>query len=241
MLRLRTVVIASGIASIPILYVRSRVLSLEHAYPPLPSETTTTSELRTPTAPGTRTAYTDVYGTRVPLSALRGSSASDSKYREAPLEEVWAKAFLQSRLMKLEASIVGYGTPGDLGEQGFKPEQKLVAGMMNVLHVPTRGQPLLIRWDVPLHIIGFFERLAGWGYPWRMMEGGRHEWSVGQVGRLPGEKEDMVEVRFAAAHDYRIVEGETGEGKIIPAWVVRAHRAYARLLLDVAVKEIYAH
>lgn len=225
--RLRTLVIASGIASLPILYVRSRVLSLEQAYP------SSTSELRTPTVSGTRTAYADVYGTRVPLNYLRRSTSLDIS-----LEELWSKAFLRSRLMKLEAKLVGLGSPGDLGEQGFKPGQSLMAGMMNVLRTPAKGVPLLIRWDVHPHVVSLFERLASWGYPWRLMKGGRHEWSVGQAGRLPGENEDFVEVRFAAAHDYRIVEGETWEGKIIPRWVVRAHRAYARLLLDEAAREI---
>lgn len=70
------------------------------------------------------------------------------------------------------------------------------------------------------------------------MEGGRHEWSVGPVSRLPEETEDMVEVRFAAAHDFKVVDGEKGEGKMLPNWVGRVHRAYARLLLDEAAKEI---
>ncbi|KIP09281.1 hypothetical protein PHLGIDRAFT_48797, partial [Phlebiopsis gigantea 11061_1 CR5-6] len=216
------------------LYVRSRVLSLERAYPPLPSETTSTPELRTPTAPGTRTAYVDAYGARVPLSALRRSA--DRKDAQIPLEELWPKAFLRTDTMKLEAKIVGKGSQGDLGEQGFYPGQPLVGGALQTRRPPARGSPLLVSWDNPPYVVRFFERLAAWGYPWRMMEGGRHEWSIGQVGRLPGESEDMVEVRFSAAHDYKIIEGEAGEGKIIPQWVLRGHRAYARLLLDEAVR-----
>ena len=55
---------------------------------------------------------------------------------------------------------------------------------------------------------------------------------------FPGEAEDMVEVRYATTHDYRIVSGEKGPGKIIPQWVVRGHRAYARYLLDEAARGI---
>ena len=234
MAKFRSLVVASGVIALPALYIRSRVLSLERAYPPLPSETTSTSELRTPTAPGTRTAYVDAYGARVPLSTLRRSA--DRKDAQIPLEELWPKAFLRSETMKLESKIVGKGKRGDLGEQGFYSGQSLLNGALQVQRTPARDTALLVSWSMPSDVVQFFERLASWGYPWRMMEGGRHEWSIGPVGRLPGESEDMVEVRFSAAHDYKIVEGEAGEGKIIPQWVLRGHRVYARLLLDEAVQ-----
>lgn len=238
MLRLRTLAIASGAVSFPILYLRSRVLHLEQAYPPLPVETTSTPELRTSKTPGVRTAYVDVYGARVPAAALRRSCGAEE---HLPLEELWPKVFLRSRLMKLEAKLAGGGSTGDLGEHGFHPRQKLLAGIMRVVRTPAKGTPLLVDWEMPVHLARFFERLAAWGYPWRLMEGGRHEWSVGHASTLPGESEEMVEVRFSAAHDYRVVEGEKGEGKVIPQWVVRAHRAYSRALLDQAVEEVKHH
>ncbi|CAG8893843.1 unnamed protein product [Penicillium nalgiovense] len=50
----------------------------------------------------------------------------------------------------------------------------------------------------------------------------------------------FVEVRFASAHDYEVVdaEGELEKQKIIPAWVLRLHRGYARFILDSAVREL---
>ncbi|GJE86985.1 hypothetical protein PsYK624_030680 [Phanerochaete sordida] len=234
--RLRTLVIGTGLAAIPALYIRSRVLSLERDYPSLSPESTSTVELRTPRAPGLRTAYTDVYATRIPLAALRRSlQVGDER---APLEELWPRAFFQTRTMRLEAKIAGLGAEGDLGAQGFTVGQRLVAGVMRVLRAPGPGTPLIVEWEMPPHVVRFFETIAAWGYPWRMMKGGRHEWSVGPMTTLSGEGEDMVEVRFAAAHDYRVVEGEKEPGKIIPQWVMRAHRAYARYLLDEAAKEI---
>lgn len=237
-LRLRTLLFATALAAPPTLYVRSKLLYLEKAYPPLRPEQSSTPDLRTPRVPGIRTAYTDVYGVRVPVNALRQTDATADGPSQLPLEELWAKAFLRSKVMKLEAFVAGFGSYGDLGEQGFKPGQRVVANLMHVLRPPSKGTPLLIEWSVPPESTRFFEKLASWGYPWRLMEGGRHEWSVGPVSRLPGETEDMVEVRFAAAHDFKVVEGEEGEGKMLPKWVGRAHRGYARLLLDEAAKEI---
>jgi hypothetical protein len=46
-----------------------------------------------------------------------------------------------------------------------------------------------------------------------------------------------VDVRFAGAHDYEIVEEEGVKQKIIPGWVMRLHAGYARLILDLGVRE----
>lgn len=137
--------------------------------------------------------------------------------------------------MKWEGMAVKFGSlsPDDTGEHGFKPGQSLLGGAMQVIRAPSPGVPLMVDWHMPTHITAFFERIASWGYPWRMMDGGRHEWVVKDAG-------ETVEVCFAAAHDYKVVAEEGSEGKVIPHWVQRLHRAYARFLLDQAVKQIRA-
>jgi hypothetical protein len=84
----------------------------------------------------------------------------------------------------------------------------------------------------------FFEKIARWGYPWRLMSGVRHEMSVSEPFQRNAGM--FVEVRFASAHDYEVVdaEGEREKQKIIPAWVLRLHRGYARFILDSAVREL---
>jgi len=236
--RLRTLVIGTGLAALPAIYIRSRILALERDYPPLQPESTTTPELRTPKTPDLRTPYVDVYTTRLPLGALCRSRRPNATGR-TPLEETWPRAFFQSPTVRLEAKLAGFGIEGDLGEQGFSQGQRLLANVMHVLRAPTaKHVPLLVEWENPPQIIRFFEKIAAWGYPWRLMEGGRHEWSIGELSQFPGEDELMVEVRLATAHDYKIVEGEKEPGKTVPQWVLRAHRAYARFLLDEAAKEI---
>ncbi|EKM55655.1 uncharacterized protein PHACADRAFT_256436, partial [Phanerochaete carnosa HHB-10118-sp] len=222
----------------PALYIRSRILALERDYPLLPPEDTSTPELRTPKTPDLRTAYVDVYATRVPLGAMCRLRRPDAIGR-TPLEEMWPRAFFLSPTMKLEAKLIGFGDEGDLGEQGFNQGQRLLANVMHVVRAPTaKYVPLLVEWENPPHVVRFFEKLAAWGYPWRLMEGGRHEWSIGPLSQYPGEDETMVEVRFAVAHDYKIIKGEKEPGKVVPQWVLRAHRAYARYLLDEAAREI---
>lgn len=84
----------------------------------------------------------------------------------------------------------------------------------------------------------FFEKIASYGYPWRLMSGGRHEINVSKPFKT--EEGQVVEVRFASAHDYEIVpeEGELEKQKTIPAWGKRLHRGFARLVLDSAVREL---
>lgn len=236
MLRLRTLILAAALAAPPALYIRSKLLSLIEAYPPLPVEQASTPGLRSPRAPGARRADTDVFSARVPVNALRHTADGPS---QLSLEELWAKAFLQCKIFKFEATLVGFGSPGDMGEQGFGPGHDVLgAGLMHVLRPPAKGAPLLIEWSMPLRARRFFDKLAAWGSPWKLMEGGRQEWSIGSVSRLPGETEDMVEIRYACGQDYKIVVGENGEGKMVPDWFGRIHRVYARILLDETAREI---
>lgn len=111
----------------------------------------------------------------------------------------------------------------------------------------TPETSLLVSWQMAPQTCRFFEKLARWGYPWRMMSGGRHEMSVSAPFREPGNgngRDDgegpYVEVRFTSAHDYETIPEEGGleEQKCIPMFMGRLHRAFARAVLDMAVREL---
>ncbi|PYI02339.1 hypothetical protein BO78DRAFT_400630 [Aspergillus sclerotiicarbonarius CBS 121057] len=98
-------------------------------------------------------------------------------------------------------------------------------------HHPTPG--LLLSWRIPPSPIQLFEKISKWGYPFRLMSGGRHEISISDVYTHAGE--EVVDVRFASAHDYEfwgVEGGEAKDQKMVPRWVGRVHRGYARFLVD---------
>lgn len=70
------------------------------------------------------------------------------------------------------------------------------------------------------------------------MSGGRHELSISEVYVYQGE--EVVDVRFASAHDYEVISDEEPMQKKVPAWVGRLHRGYARALVDWAVRDLDA-
>lgn len=246
----RLIYIAAPIGAIS--YGIHRGLShLEEKYPNLPASENASKALLIPANSKTqRCAYTDIFAARLPLSALETRTQPADKEDQITLEEAWARSVLGSRVLRTEASILGLlsrGTfsPGDIGAQGFgsgldgKP-QELLNGVAYTQRAPgtdTDSQGLLIAWYMADDPRLFFEKIARWGYPWRLMSGGRHEISVSQPYEVPGEGR-VVDVRFAGAHDYKIVEGEGVNQKVIPAWVMRLHAGYARLILDLAVREV---
>ncbi len=76
-----------------------------------------------------------------------------------------------------------------------KPYEKgdvLVGGVMEVI-----VQHEMARWKMPPAPVKLFETLAKYGYPWRLMDGGRHDFPVVEDG-------DQVLVGFSAAHDYAV-------------------------------------
>ncbi|KAL4909546.1 hypothetical protein BDW74DRAFT_146776 [Aspergillus multicolor] len=247
---------------------------LETKYPALPPAAAGSKALRTPAKPSQHCAYVDVYAARIPLRALQARTKTRMKTSSSTpelevtdkvaLEEAWARALLSSRLLRVESSLIGLVTkghfhPGDLGQDGFGPDpdgrpRVLLNGALTVQRQPQEEEKgakestgLLVAWEMPDAPRLFFERIAGWGYPWRLMSGGRHEMSVSEpfcvrgMGAGKGEdKDEMVEVRFSAAHDYELVEAEgvLRAQKILPAWAVRLHRGYARMILHFAVREV---
>ncbi|KAJ5885086.1 hypothetical protein N7495_009596 [Penicillium taxi] len=229
---------------------------LEEKYPSLPPKAASSKALRTPDNPCTQLcAYTDIYAARVPVSALQARTrALGATTEKSALEDAWAQTLLQNPILKIEASLAGLATraryeAGDLGdsENGFAPyntgaPRELMNGIFVVRRAFLRendGNGLLLSWKVPDNVRLSFEKMAAWGYPWRLMSGGRHEFSVSEPFEVKGEGR-VVEVRFASTHDYEIVESEGDQQKIIPAWTLRIHRGYARLLLDMSARELQA-
>jgi hypothetical protein len=239
--------------------------ALEARYPPLPAEPTTSIALRTPANPSTQfCAYIDVYAARVPVKALlpraQSTDAVPDKRKSTNFEitSAWARAFIGNKIFRTEGSLVGLlakgkFSPGDTGDTpaGFaSPDasgepRTLLNGVFVVERPPSEDDRdgLLVSWRMSDEPRRFFEKVARWGYPWRLMSGGRHELSVS--GPFDAVEDDesqgpLVEVRFASAHDYEIVpeEGALQHQKTIPGWTGRLHRGYARLLLDCAVREL---
>jgi hypothetical protein len=224
---------------------------LEEKYPNLPASANASKALLAPrNTIAQRCGYSDIFAARVPLAALEARIKSLDKRDQIALEEAWAQAVLGSRILRAEGSLVGLITkrkfsPGDIGEHGFGPRkngepQELLNGVLYTQRTPgadSDSQGLLIAWYMADEPRLFFEKIARWGYPWRLMSGGRHEMSVSAPYEVPGQGR-VVDVRFAGAHDYEIVEEEGVKQKIIPGWVMRLHAGYARLILDLAVREV---
>ncbi|KAJ6112008.1 hypothetical protein N7523_008069 [Penicillium sp. IBT 18751x] len=220
---------------------------LEAEYPELPETGRTSNLLLTPDKPTQRVAYTDIFAARIPLNELASLAPTPS---QTDLEIAWARAVLNTPILRLEGSLVGLLikhtlTPGDTGntKSGFSPKNGSPRGLLNgVLTVQREpgidrdSNGLLISWKIPAEPRLFFEKIARWGYPWRLMSGGRHEMSVSQPIIVP-DQDAYVEVRFAASHDYEVVIGEVVQ-KVVPAWTLRLHKGYARFILDQAVKEV---
>lgn len=251
---LRRLVITSAVVGGPAYYVYSTVTRLEATYPRLQPENTSTSAFRATSettyylCPGRHhTPHIDIYGARVPARVLHEQHDPQTGHRLSP-EEAWARLFLQSPALQLEGKLFGgfsRGT-GETGHDGFQRGQKLLNGGFEVLRAPSprpsifrslgHPEPLLVQWVFPPHLVAFCRKAAtDWGYPFRFMSGGRHEFSVGDV-----DKDAMVEVRFGSAHDYEWIDSEGENQKTIPQWVSRLHRAYAMWLLDERVRAVRA-
>ncbi|KKK25613.1 hypothetical protein AOCH_003890 [Aspergillus ochraceoroseus] len=254
-IRARRVFIALALPPVVTTYAIHRTLSsLESRYPELPvTSSTCSAALRTPESPSTqRCDGVDIYATQVPLSTLlapRTTSPDNKPAATRSIAAAWAHAVIGSRILRLEGSLFGLVTrgkfdPGDVGDSpaGFAPRPEPDGGERECKRELLNG--VLV--DGPGRV-RVFETIARWGYPWRLVSGGRHEMSVSgpleMEGRRREEEEEeeegpFVEVRFASAHDYVVVPEEGERQKTIPGWVGRLHRGYARLILHLAVREL---
>lgn len=246
-----------------IVYGTHRYLSvLESKYPAKPPSSGSAA-LGIPANPSTQhCAYVDIYSARVPLRALQARSKrlglNSNPKTNAELSTAWAQVLLGTRVFRAESAVIGLFSKrslelGDMGDTPgeFSPDpetgapREIVNGVLVVERPPMNGEPygLLASWKIPDEPRKFFEKISLWGYPWRLMSGGRHEMSVSEPFDGEGEEKALgpfVEVRFASAHDYETFasEGDLAHQKELPEWTGRLHRGYARFLLDVAVKEL---
>lgn len=248
----RRLLVTSAVVGAPTYYVYTTITRLEAKYPRLQPESASTAAFRATSIgpydyPGRHfTPHVDVYGGRVPASALQ-NRRDPVNGRKLSLEEAWARLFFESPVLRLEGKVFGglLKDPGDCGEQGFHEGQPLLNGGFEVLRPPShpssfltvslgRPEPLLVQWVFPPLLVSLCRKAAtDWGYPFRFMSGGRHEWSVGDVAR-----DGTVEVRFGSAHDYEWIDSEGKNQKTIPEWTARLHRAYAIWLLDERIEAL---
>lgn len=244
--------VTSAVVAAPTYYVYSTISRLEAKHLRLQPEAASTSAFRSPSTgayehPGRHyTPHIDVYGGKVPARALEDHRDPVNGRRLNP-EEAWARFFFESPVLRLEGKLLGGFSkgPGDCGEQGFNTGQALLNGGLEVIRPPShpssiwslglaRPEPLLVQWVFPPHLVSFCRKVAtDWGYPYRFMSGGRHEWSVGQVAH-----DGTVEVRFGSAHDYEWIDSEGKNQKTIPEWTGRLHRAYSMWLLDERIEAL---
>ncbi|KAJ5288640.1 hypothetical protein N7478_001670 [Penicillium angulare] len=157
---------------------------LEKKYPNQPLSTGSKA-LSTPDKSTQHTPYTDIYAARIPVAALlqsRHASASGPQNTnpktKATLEKAWARALLKSSILKTEASLFSLltqfkYTPGDL-EKPLKKDTPLVQGIMIIqreIDAEPDSNGLLVSWKIADEPRIFFEKIAGWGYPWRLVWG----------------------------------------------------------------------
>ncbi|KAI3397696.1 hypothetical protein diail_10465 [Diaporthe ilicicola] len=250
---LRRLILTSAVVGGPAYYIHSTVTRLEAKYPRLQPEAVSTPAFRATPDPNKtyqqhgkhHTPHVDVYGAKIPAKVLREQHDALAGRKLSP-DEAWARLFLQSPVLQLEGKLFGgfLKGAGDVGEDGFRKGQQLLNGGFEVVRPPSppssiflplaHPEPLLVRWVLPPQLVAFCHKAAtDWGYPFRFMSGGRHEFSVGDVDR-----DGMVEVRFGSAHDYEWVDSEGRNQKAIPEWTARLHRAYAMWLLDERVRTL---
>ncbi|KAJ5816321.1 hypothetical protein N7447_008554 [Penicillium robsamsonii] len=243
---------ATGIASYGI---HRGLCHLEEKYPELPPAAGSKA-LRKPQNPNTQhCAYANIYAAQIPLQNLDARVPSLKTPTKTELEYAWARSVLGGKILRAEGFIVGLFTSfrftsGDTGNsaEGFLPDKTtgaprpLLNGLLQVQRLPSvdaDSNGLLVSSELPDGPREFFEKIARWGYPWRLMSSLRHEMSVSEPFQMNGQGM-FVEVRFSSAHDYEVVdaEGEMGKQKTVPDWVLRLHRGFAMFVLDSVVREL---
>ncbi|KII87911.1 hypothetical protein PLICRDRAFT_162811 [Plicaturopsis crispa FD-325 SS-3] len=174
----------------------------------------------------------EVISARVPRTAL---AALADKSDSSP-NETWARVFLRRRTIQLESRLVAIlqGRENNT-ELAFVPGGILLNGLFTVVEPPSPTRPLVTSWSMPPRAVHFFERLASWGSPWRIMSGGRHSWEV-----VDDSDGDYVRLEFGCSADFAIANSLTGQEdeKEMPRWCLWAHRMYAKWLLDEAVGRV---
>ncbi|KAK9470662.1 uncharacterized protein V1510DRAFT_422415 [Dipodascopsis tothii] len=182
-------------------------------------------------------AYCDTFTARVPgaLVPPAGTQISSATPDSAPavraaLADVLVR-FFAAPVLQLQNTL--YGHTGAMFVPPPDADDVLAPGTAvgRMFRVDsTTDNSVLVRWDMPEATVGFFDSLAGYGYPWRLMTGGYHEI---YAERVPGTT-GTVRLWFASAHEYAAHR----DGKTIPQWVLGLHRIYARIILRSAIASI---
>ncbi|CAG8409871.1 unnamed protein product [Penicillium salamii] len=234
------------VVGVAIYGTHQKLTHLEEKYPGLPHSAG--SQALRAARPNNHCAYVDIYAAQIPLRALQARLKEPSlkEPSKISLENAWARSIFSSRILRAEGLLIGLFTNHHSpykGDAGFAPDENgarvLLNGGLQVQREPGADEDsngLLVSMRLPDGPRVFFEKIARWGYPWRLMSCVRHEMSVSEPWEENGEK--VVEVRFASAHEYEIVEDEGEQQKILPAWVLRLHRGFARYVLDSTVEEV---
>lgn len=76
-------------------------------------------------------------------------------------------------------------------------------------------------WKDP-KLVEFFNKLAYYGYPYRLQSGGYHELYIERT-----KKRDIYNIFFACAHEYE----DLHDSKILPGLFLHLHSTYAKALL----------
>lgn len=233
-----TTIILLGASSV---YAYAETRRLSKTYPlrpatgPYYNQTLLTSQESTRYFPS---EGTDILVARVSRRALVSAAQKLGLNDATSLNATWARTFLEAPIISLEGQVIGGSKDrGDTGASGFHPGQRLLNGAFQVEEPPSRTDPLVVSWSMPEEPVSFFEKIAAWGYPWRLMSGGRH--SIGVV-EIPDSDGNEVEVIFGCAHEYERWNRANGkeDGKVIPDWTGWCHRMYGRLVLDDAVRQL---
>ena len=137
-----------------------------------------------------------VFYARIPRSSF------GERFELEDARKKWATAFFNGTLIKTEGKIIAWLSGGAPARNAFAVGDQLVGGALVVVEPPSRTGPLLTRWELPPAPVRFFESLARYGYPWRLMEGGRHDFPV-----VLADNGDVL-VGFSAAHDYAVLDND---------------------------------
>ena len=237
-----TILAAVATATAGLMTLDWTLSKLETQYPNLPAEKRTSRALQSPGDPSRqRCAYIDTYATKIPVRLLERKALLSSKQNNdsslltrEDLQRAWVEAVMGSRVMRARERF--FSTPSN--DPDSIPGLTIVRGFGKGEEEFT-NYGYLLSWEMPRPACEFFESAAHYGYPWRLMSGGRHEIGVASTDDNSDDDDDDVEVRFVSAHDYEIVPDEGHDQKVIPKWVGRLHSAYARVILDQAVHELH--
>lgn len=127
--------------------------------------------------------------------------------------EYWSRIFLGGPTLSLEGRLIGSDRQVDSAGRPL-----VASGLLGLLQKPSSESPGVYCWTMATEPVSFFEKIAAWGYPFRLMSGGRHTLQVLPVKVKLQDGTELVKVTFGCVADYERRNRVTGqeEGKVIP-------------------------